>query len=76
MKRVDAFTITAAASTRAAKRRVAVIDSLTIASVWPVPNRRMWSRASSSVSTTAAAMSADRYSVPQSASTAATTSSL
>ncbi len=37
VKRVDALIMTAAASTRAAKRRGAVTDSLTIASVCPVP---------------------------------------
>jgi hypothetical protein len=41
VKRVEALTMTAAASTRAVKRRVAVIDSLTMASVWPVPYWRM-----------------------------------
>ena len=37
VKRVEALIMTAAASTRAAKRRVATRDSLTMASVCPVP---------------------------------------
>src|SRR5690606_14947289 len=75
VKRVEAFTITAAESTSATKRFAAGWDVVTIASVWPEPCRRMCATASSRESTTRAAMSRDRYSAFQSSSVASTTSS-
>ena len=41
VKRVEALTMTAAASTSATKRRAAACDPVTIASVWPEECRRM-----------------------------------
>ena len=52
VNRVLALTMTTAASTSAVNRRAAARSSVTIASVCPVPKRRMWSIASSRSSTT------------------------
>ena len=70
VKRVEALTITAALSSRLTKRRAAGCERVTIASVWPLPHRRMWSVAASSESTTPTARSSDRYSAAQSSSPA------
>ncbi len=55
------------------KRRAADCEEVTIASVWPEDQSRMWWTAASSDSTTAAAMSYERYSVSQSSNDASTT---
>ena len=53
VKRVDAFTTTAPASTSSVNRRAAARSRVRIASVWPVPNRLTCSIAASSDGTTA-----------------------
>ncbi|CNM11398.1 Uncharacterised protein [Mycobacterium tuberculosis] len=65
---VDAFTITAAASICSVKRWAASRLVVTIASVCPVPYSLIWAMAASTPSTTATAMSSDRYSRRRSAS--------
>src|SRR5699024_1143640 len=76
VKRVEAFTITAAASTRDTKYREAFRESVTIASVCWVEWVRMCSRAVSMSGTTRTAMSMERYSVDQSSSVASCTRAL
>ena len=64
VNRVEALTMTAAASTSATQRRASVWLSVTIASVWPLDQRRTWSIASSSESDDPTARSSERYSGP------------
>src|ERR1019366_804064 len=70
VNRVEALTMTAAASTSAVQRRAAPRSSVTIASVWPVLYRWTWANASSSESTIRALMSSERYSRAKSSSVA------
>ena len=71
LNRVLALTITAELSTSATNRCAAARSLVTIASVWPEPCRVMWAIASSIESTTATARILSRYSVSQSAGSAA-----
>src|SRR5262249_42082509 len=64
VNRVEALTITAAASTSATTRRAAACEPVTMASVCPDPYRRMCVTAADSDGTTEAERSMDRYSVP------------
>ena len=66
VKRVEALTATVVESTSWVKRRAAACEVVTMASVWPEVHSRMWATAASRESTTAAAMSYERYSVSQS----------
>src|SRR5699024_2226440 len=67
---VEALAITAAASTRALNASATSMLRVETASVCPEDQRAMWSRASSTPSTTLTAMSMLRYSSPQSVSSA------
>src|SRR5581483_1343251 len=74
VKRVDAFTNTAAASTSRANRRAAARSSVTIASARPVEWRATCAIASPRSATTRTERIRSRYSVSQSRSVAGTTS--
>ena len=71
VKRVDALTMTAAASTSRAKRRAAARSRVQMASVWPVPCRLTWAMAASRSSTTATDSLRSRNSLEKSSSVAA-----
>ena len=66
--------MTAALSTRLTNSRAATCDRVTIASVCPLLQRRMWSVAACRLSTTPTARSSERYSAAQSASVTGSTS--
>ncbi|SKV48126.1 Uncharacterised protein [Mycobacteroides abscessus subsp. abscessus] len=70
---VEALTITAALSTRSVNSWAALRFVVTMASVCPLEYRSMCSIAASRPSTSATAMSNDRYSAPKSSSVTGTT---
>src|SRR4051794_15803152 len=73
VNRVDALTITAAESQPSTNACEVVSERVTIASVWPLPHRRMCAIASSTDSTTPTARSRELYSVAQSSSVTGST---